>query len=239
MRKQPSELLHYIFDNAHSLPDGKLPSLDILSLRLKISTGKLREQLEVARALGIVDVRPRTGIRLTEYAFAPAVRFSLLYALSLDHGLFDSFSELRNHVEFAFFHEAVGKLTPMDHAHLKALVQQAWDKLEGSTVRIPHAEHRDLHLTLFSRLNNPFVRGLLEAYWDAYEAEGLSVFSDYEYLHEVWQYHDGIVNAIVLGNHEEAYRLLVQHTKLIQRIPKFKSTRSRAAAQHSLPEELS
>jgi DNA-binding FadR family transcriptional regulator len=238
MRKQPSELLHFIFEHAHSLPDGKLPSLDVLSLRLKISTGKLREQLEVARALGIVDVRPRTGIRLTEYAFAPAVRFSLLYALSLDHGLFDSFSELRNHVEFAFFHEAVVKLTADDHRHLRALVQQAWNKLEGDTVRIPHAEHRDLHLTIFSRLNNPFVRGLLEAYWDAYEAEGLSVFSDYDYLHEVWQYHDGIVNAIVEGRNEEAYRLLVQHTRLIQRIPKSKSSRPRTA-RHTLPEELS
>jgi len=239
MRKQPSELLHFIFDHAHSLPDGKLPSLDVLSLRLKISTGKLREQLEVARALGIVDVRPRTGIRLTEYAFAPAVRFSLLYALSLDHGLFDSFSELRNHVEFAFFHEAVVKLTPDDHAHLRALVQQAWNKLEGDTVRIPHAEHRDLHLTIFSRLNNPFVRGLLEAYWDAYEAEGLSVFSDYDYLHEVWQYHDGIVNAVVEGRNDEAFRLLVQHTRLIQRIPKSKSSRPRPAARPNLSEELS
>lgn len=239
MRKQPSELLHFIFDHAHSLPDGKLPSLDVLSLRLKISTGKLREQLEVARALGIVDVRPRTGIRLTEYAFAPAVRFSLLYALSLDHGLFDSFSELRNHVEFAFFHEAVIKLTPDDHAHLRALVQQAWNKLEGDTVRIPHAEHRDLHLTIFSRLNNPFVRGLLEAYWDAYEAEGLSVFSDYDYLHEVWRYHEGIVSAIVEGRHNEAYQLLVQHTRLIQRIPKLKSSRPRSAARPNLSEELS
>ncbi|MCX6019226.1 MAG: FCD domain-containing protein [Chloroflexi bacterium] len=239
MRKQPSELLNFIFDNAHALPDGKLPSLDVLSVQLRISTGKLREQLEVARVLGIVEVRPRTGIRLTEYAFAPAVRFSLLYALSLDHNLFDSFSALRNHVEFAFFHEAVAKLTADDYAHLKMLVQRAWDKLENDTVRIPHAEHRDLHLTIFSRLNNPFVRGLLEAYWDAYEAEGLSVFSDYDYLHEVWQYHDGIVNAIVMGSHDEAYRLLVQHTRLIQRIPKSRSMRPRNSVRSKLPEELS
>lgn len=238
MRKHDSDLLNFIAEHAHTLPDKKLPSLDELSDRLKISTGKLREQLEVARAMGIVEVRPRTGIRLTEYAFGPAVKFSLLYALSLDHTVFDSFSELRNHVEFGFFHEAVAKLTEADCAHLKALVQHAWDKLEGDPIRIPHAEHRDLHLTIFSRLNNPFVRGLLEAYWDAYEAEGLSVFSDYDYLHEVWQYHEGIVTAIINGDQDEAYRLLVQHTKLIQRIPKSKLSRPRSNARPTLPEEL-
>ncbi len=228
MRKHDSDLLNYIAEHGASLVDGKLPPLDKLSDALEISTGKLREQLEVARVLGIVDVKPKTGIRLTEYTFSPAVRCSLLYALSRNHGHFEQFSDLRNHVEFAFFHEAVSKLTEADHKQLSALIAAAWDKLEGVPPRIPHAEHRALHLTIFSRLNNPFVRGILEAYWDAYEAEGLSVYSDYDYLHEVWQYHDGIVKAIIAGDQDEAYRLLVQHTKLIQKIPKSRAIRTRA-----------
>lgn len=227
MRRHDSDLLNFISENAQTLPDGKLPSLEELSTRLKISTGKLREQLEVARSLGIVEVRPRTGIRLTEYAFGPAVKFSLLYALSTDHTLFESFSELRNHVESAFFHEAIERLTADDHLALQTLMQQAWDKLEGDPIRIPHAEHRALHLTIFSRLNNPFVRGILEAYWDAYEAEGLSVFSDLEYLNDVWRYHDGIVKAIIRKDGSEGHKLLVQHSKLIQRIPKSKAARHR------------
>jgi DNA-binding FadR family transcriptional regulator len=205
----------------------RLPSLEELSAELKISTGKLREQLEVARALGIVEVKPRTGIRIAEFSFAPAIRFSLLYALSKDHKLFDAFSELRNHVEFAFFHEAVSLLTSEDRAHLRELIERAWAKLEGQPIRIPHPEHRDLHLTIYRRLNNPFVKGLLEAYWDAYEAEGLSVFSDYDYLHEVWGYHEGIVQAIIAGDVDEAYRLLVQHTKLLQKRPKARTSKSR------------
>jgi DNA-binding FadR family transcriptional regulator len=223
MRKHDSDLLDYIAERSSTFENGKLKPLDQLSSELGISTGKLREQLEVARALGIVEVKPKTGIRLTQYNFAPAVRFSLLYALSQDHTLFEMFSDLRNHVEFGFFHEAVAKLTPEDHAQLRALVQQAWGKLEVQPIRIPHAEHRALHLTIFQRLNNPFVRGLLEAYWDAYEAEGYNVVSDYAYLQEVWQHHEGIVNAIISGDQDEAYRLLVQHTKLIQRIPSIRA----------------
>jgi DNA-binding FadR family transcriptional regulator len=230
MRKHDSDLLDYIAEHGSTLEDGKLPPLDKLSDSLEISTGKLREQLEVARVMGIVDVKPKTGIRLTDYTFSPAVRYSLLYALSRDHGLFDQFSELRNHVEFGFFHEAVSKLTDADLKHLTALISAAWAKLEGTPPRIPHAEHRALHLTIFSQLNNPFVRGILEAYWDAYEAEGLSVFSDYDYQHEVWQYHDGIVKAIVAGDREAAFDLLVRHTKLIQKIPKARALRSRVTA---------
>ena len=225
---QNSDLLNHVIEQGLQVGD-QLDPLDKLSEKLDISTGKLREQLEVARVMGLVDVKPRTGIRVAEFDFAPAVRFSLLYALAQDHKRFDAFSELRNHVEFGFFHEAVSLLTDEDCAHLKMLIERAWAKLEGNPARIPHPEHRDLHLTIYKRLDNPFVRGLLETYWDAYEAEGLSVFADIDYLHEVWTYHEGIVNSIVSGDTDEAYRLLVQHTKLLQKRPKSRLTRNRNA----------
>ncbi len=226
LRGIESDLLEYIIANDLQAGD-RLPPLEELSAELQISIGKLREQLEVARTLGLVEVKPRTGIRVSPFSFLPAVRFSLLYALAQNRKLFDAFSELRNHIEFAFFHEAVSLLTDEDSAHLKSLIEQAFAKLEEHPPRIPHEEHRELHLTIYRRLDNPFVKGLLEAYWDGYEAEGLSVFSDYDYLHEVWTYHEGIVNAIVAGDVDEAYRLLVQHTKLLQKRPKARTLRSR------------
>jgi DNA-binding FadR family transcriptional regulator len=170
----------------------------------------------VARSLGLVEVRPRTGIRLTGDSFLPAVRFSLMYALASHQADFESFGILRSHLEAAFWHEAVAKLTPDDHQHLRVLIQQARAKLVGRPIQIPHAEHRDLHLTIFSRLDNPFVTGLLEAYWDAYEAVGLSLYSDYAYLQEVWDYHTRIVDAIVAGKCDEGHDLLVQHTNLLR-----------------------
>jgi len=217
-RAYESELLDYITSRCLK-PGDQLPPLEKLSDELDVSIGKLREQLEVARVLGLVEVRPRTGIRVMEYDFAPAVRASLMFALACNRHLFEAYSELRNHVEFAFFHEAVALLTPEDHRELRELIARAWQKLEEHPPRIPHPEHRALHLTIFRRLNNPFVKGLLEAYWDAYEAEGLSVFSDYDYLHEVWTYHEGIVEAIIAGEVDKAHQLLIQHTKLLQRRP--------------------
>jgi DNA-binding FadR family transcriptional regulator len=213
--KLDSDLLRYIA--GHTAQAGtSLPSTEKLSAELGVSIGKLREQLEVARTLGLVEVKPKTGIRLTGYSFLPAVRTSLLFALASGHADFEAFSVLRNHLEAAFWHEAVAKLTPDDHQHLRVLIQQARAKLNGHPIQIPQAEHRDLHLSIFSRLDNPFVTGLLEAYWDAYEAVGLSLYSDYAYLQEVWDYHARIVEAIVAGKSAEGHDLLIQHTHLIR-----------------------
>jgi DNA-binding FadR family transcriptional regulator len=77
-----------------------------------------------------------------------------------------------------------------------------------------------LHLLIFSRLENPFVTGILEAYWDAYESVGLNVFTGgYEYLQEVWQYHRDMVNAICDGKYEEGFEALNDHTDLLYKRP--------------------
>src|SRR5437868_10139091 len=89
-----SDLLNYIVSQG-ARPGDRLPSLDVLSEKLKISTGKLREQLEVARALGLVEVRPNRGIRLADYNFLSAIRLSFLFVLSSDRGQLHAFSLMR------------------------------------------------------------------------------------------------------------------------------------------------
>ena len=161
-----SEFMRYLASNAEA--ERGLPPLKDLSEELGISVASLREQLEVARALGLVEVRPRLGIKRRDYSFTPAVRQSLRYALALNDDNFRKFSELRNHLEAAFWFEAVEKLTEEDKLDLLALVKRAMEKLNRASIQVPHEEHRNLHLLIFSRLDNPFVTGILEAYWDAY-----------------------------------------------------------------------
>ncbi len=210
-----SDLLNYIVAKG-SRPGDRLPSLDELSKELKISIGKLREQLEVAQALGLVEVRPNRGITVADYSFLSAIRLSLLYVLAIEPEQFQAFGQLRNGIEAAFWRQAAARLTPADHTELRGLVTSAWAKLNGRPIQIPHAEHRLLHLTMYRHLDNLFVKGLLEAYWEAYEAVGLSVFSDLQYLREVWTYHERIVEAIIAGDLEEGHRLLLQHTTLLR-----------------------
>ncbi|MFQ3534369.1 MAG: FCD domain-containing protein [Aggregatilineales bacterium] len=211
-----SVLLNYIVE--HNLqPGDQLPSLAELSAQLNINVGKLREQLEVARALGLVDVRPRTGIRFRAYDFLPALRLSLLFALALDKSHFIAFTELRNHLEVAFWHEAVERLTDADKAALHELCQRAWQKLNNQPfIQIPHQEHRKFHMGIFAHLDNPFVRGLLEAYWEAYEAVELNTYADLAYWQEAWRYHEKILQHILENNSEAALQAFIEHTQLLR-----------------------
>ena len=214
-----SEFLHYLAQAG--LPAGeRLPPLPEMARKLGVSVGKLREQLEVARALGLVEVRPKTGIRALPFSAFPGLWVSLRYALSSDPAAFGQFEALRHHVEASFFHEAVLLLQPSDLRHLERLVSKAWERLRGEPIQIPHAEHRELHLAIYTRLNNPFVHGILEAYWEAYETAGLNVYSDYAYLHEVWTYHERVVTGIANGNYDNAYSALVEHTGLVRNRPR-------------------
>ncbi|HAJ37523.1 MAG TPA: hypothetical protein DCL15_17790 [Chloroflexi bacterium] len=212
--KIDSEFLCYLLANGHPVGE-RLPSLAELSTETGMSMGKLREQFEVARMLGLVEASPRRGIVRTGYSFLPAVRLSLLTALAINPAHFDAFSGLRAHLETAYWDEAVALLTGEDLAALRALVATAWQKLSEPRIQIPYQEHRELHLTIYRRLDNPFVVGLLEAYWDAYEAVELNTYADYAYLQEVWRYHEQIVEAICRGDSIEGKRLLIEHMQLL------------------------
>jgi DNA-binding FadR family transcriptional regulator len=217
---QPSEFIQYLAEHARENPDDpQLPSLNELSSILGTSVPRLREQLGAAKAMGLVDVRPRTGIKRLPYTFDQAVWSSLSYAIRVDHRQFYNFARLRIQVELAYWHEAVNALRDEDKAGLQRLLDSANAKLGGIPIRIPHAEHRELHLSIYRRLENPFVLGILGAYWDAYEAVGLSVFTDLNYHEQVWTYHQKMVAAICNDEVEAGYRALAEHTDLLALLP--------------------
>lgn len=212
-----SELLKYLVEQQLSVGQ-RLPALTELSQELGVSVGKLREQLEVARHLGFVSVRPHVGTRREQFDFYPAIHTSLIFGLATREATFQQFSDLRQMLETSMWDQAVTQLKESDKEELQRIMARAWLKLEGEAVHIPNGEHRSLHLTIFSRLDNPFVQGLLQAYWDAYEATELTRFADYQYWLDVWNYHQRIVDAIVQGNFDTGRRLLIEHFQLLPRV---------------------
>ncbi len=213
-----SEFLRYLA--THPEAEQGLPSLPELSRELGISVASLREQLEVARALGLVEVRPRIGTRRQQFSFGPALNQILGYALALDPAYFGEFAEVRKHLETAYWDEAVCRLTEADKRELRELVARAQEKLQRTPVQVPHEEHRHLHLLIYRRLDNPFVTGILESYWDAYEAVGLNLYAgSMAYLHEVWEFHARMVECICSGDYAEGRKALMEHADLLAQRP--------------------
>lgn len=194
----------------------RLPTLQEMSAELGVSVGKLREQLEVARGLGLVSVRPRVGMQREAFDFCPVVREGMMFALASGEGSFEQFSQLRQLLEIGFWEAAVVRLTAADIETLQSLVASAWEKLRGEPVHIPTREHRNLHLTIFSRLENPFVHGLLTAYWEAYDAYQITRFTQYDYWVAAWNYHEQIVAAVATGQVEQGKQLLREHFALLR-----------------------
>ena len=239
--EQAYEVLHYLAE-APAESGERLPAIQDLARGLGVSPAKLREQLEVARALGLVEMRPKTGIRRNAFSFRAALRVCLRYALAVDPSSFEQLGELRNQIEVAFWYPAVRLLGAEDKRLLQELVDQAWAKLRGVPTQIPHGEHRRLHLTIYSRLENAFVRGLLESYWDAYEAVGLNVYTDLSYLQMVWTYHETMVRAITSGDFDTGYRVVVEHAGLLQdrvELDRFREAVHRASPSPAVEAERS
>jgi DNA-binding FadR family transcriptional regulator len=225
LTKLDSPFLEYLIET-DAFPGKRLPALSEISNELGISIGKLREQLEVARSLGLVSVRPRLGIQRQPFDFSSSVINGLLFSLAMGEASFEQISELRQVVEAGFWNQAVTLLTPEDKARLQELVNQAWIKLRGDSIHIPNSEHRQLHLTIFKRLDNPFVQGLLAAYWDAYEASELTRFVSYAYWVEVWTYHERIVEALCNNDFGLGRKLLIEHFSLLRPVPEAASVKT-------------
>jgi len=209
-----SEFLNYLASNDRL--DERIPPLTELSQQLGVSIAILREQMEVARALGLVEVKPKTGIHRLPYSFKPAVKHSLAYAIQTNQAYFSMYADLRKHIEEAYWTEAVMLLTRQDIEQLRGYIRRAQEKLSGEPVQIPHVEHREFHLSIYRRLDNLFVMGILETYWELYEAVGLAVYTDYSYLENVWNYHEKMVDAICAGDFSAGFHALADHMELLQ-----------------------
>jgi len=211
---QLSQFLNYLVNNTDAGGE-VLPSLIDISKELGISVSTLREELAVAKSLGLVEVKPRVGITTLPYSFSPAVSKSLTFAVSLNKEMFKLFSDLRNHIEASYWYQAVSSLDATDVEELQNIIQSAIKKLSADPIQIPHAEHRQLHLAIYKQLGNPFVIGILEAYWNIYEAVGLSVYEDHKYLDRVWSYHSQMVDSIAERDFLSGYQALIAHMDLL------------------------
>jgi DNA-binding FadR family transcriptional regulator len=214
-----SVFLKYLAKQACS-GNERLPSLTALSHELGISVASLREQLEIARVLGFVEIRPKTGIKWLPYDFAPSIMLSSAYAIEISSTYFDQYRDLRNHLEAVYFYEAVSLLRKNDIEQMFKIIDSAEAKIGRTPPITPHREHRDWHLLLFSHIENIFLDGILSVYWEIYENQGYAYVSDPVYLRNVWFYHRKITEQLALTNYSDAYQIFLEHKDLIKSSPR-------------------
>lgn len=213
-----NDLLTYLAKSV--VENTSVPSIALLSLELGISTASVREQLEVAKRLGVVEVKPKVGIQLRAFSLTEPLNTALSYGLAVDSTLFDQFADLRKHLESSYWFESVSQLNRADVDHLQGLVTQALSRIQNQPMQVPEKEHREFHLTFFKRLDNPAVISLLEAYWDVYHKAGVTLLMDRDYLVSVWHFHQMMVDALRDREFEKGYQALLTHMDLVKQVRK-------------------
>jgi DNA-binding FadR family transcriptional regulator len=218
MINELSPVLKFIADATRQ--DEPIPSISELSSQLGISTASVREQLEVPKELGFVEVRTRTGIQRHEFCLTRPLTLSMTYGLRVDPGLFQEYASVRRQLEIAYWYEACALLGKSQIEELQTLEERANWKINQSPVVIPTAEHRNFHLAIYRPLNNRVLNSVLETYWDLYEASRIQYYRNHEYLESVWSYHRQMLDAIASKAYEKGYEALVTHFDLIKTFKK-------------------
>lgn len=218
MINELSPVLKFIADATRQ--DEPIPSISELSSQLRISTASVREQLEVPKELGFVEVRTRTGIQKHEFCLTRPLSLSMTYGLRVDPELFQEYASLRQQLEIAYWYEACALLEKSHIAQLRKLEERANWKINQNPVMIPSPEHRNFHLAIYRPLNNRVLNSVLETYWDLYEASRIQYYRNHEYLESVWSYHRQMLDAIASKAYEKGYEALVTHFDLIKTVKK-------------------
>ncbi|NMC28909.1 MAG: FadR family transcriptional regulator [Pelolinea sp.] len=209
-----SKLLNFITQRVKEGRDD-LPPIQELSEKLEMSVPTLREQIEALKILGLLDARPRHGLHIRSIDGSAGMRSTALIATACDRKYFYQYSDLRDRVEQAWFVSAAEKLEQGDVVQLEQYVINAQAKLQGNPIQIPHREHKELHLSIYKRLDNVFVMSILNTYWSLYEAVGMDLYTDLNYQNKVWDYHKEIVESIKENDFQKGLALLNEHMQLL------------------------
>lgn len=214
MKNTNLALLSFLALNAK---EGKsIPSIAQLSEDLGLSTSAVREQLEVARQLELVEVKTKTGIHTSSFSAAPAISLVYRYGLEMQPDLIWDLLSVRQHLELSYWQEAVVNLTKKDIDYLAEIIETAFKKLNNRPVIIPIKEHKEFHLAIYRPLNNSFLNDIMESYWNISLETGIHNLTDKTYLQNVWAYHRKIQQAIATKEFDLGYQALITHFELVR-----------------------
>lgn len=185
-------------------PGGRLPSEHALARRFGISRPMLREAIQTLKAHGVVESRPRTGLRVLP--FSPEAHLdSMIPRIRTEEERAELF-ELRLLLEPGILRLAARRATPADFAALEALLSAPLPRGRAA-VREGLARDVVFHETLWKIAGNRFVwglRGLLVRYFASLETGPLPEAT----LRKANAEHLAIVRALRSGDVERAVRML-------------------------------
>lgn len=192
-------------------PGGRLPTEHTLARRFGVSRPMVREAIQTLRALGVVESRPRIGLRVR--AFDPQAHFDLLIPWIRSAEERVDLYELRRLLEPAILALVIRRASPADLERLDTLLRRP---LPRGRAGIKEGIARDIafHEELWRLSGNRFVwslRGLLlRSFADVERRERLTEAR----VRRTIRLHRAIVRHLKRGHLEAAQQILREHLEV-------------------------
>jgi len=191
---------------------GRLPTEHTLARRFRVSRSMIREAIQALKTLGIVESRPKTGLRVLP--FDPTTHFDqLIPRIRTDEERAELY-ELRCLLEPAILRLAAERVTPEEIDRLERLLAPPLRKGRGA-IRDGLARDVAFHEELWRIAGNRFVlsfRGLLLRYFADLERHPRRHASE-ALMRKTNDQHLAIVRALKAGNVDRAQRELTRNLR--------------------------
>jgi DNA-binding FadR family transcriptional regulator len=157
------ELKRYIIEN-NLRPGAPLPSEGDLAERLGVGRNSVREAVKALEALGIIEVKVGSGLFVRGFSLDPLLN-NLTDLMLADVELLSEIREARRFLEIGMIDHVIDAVDERQLAHLRSILKE-WR--ESASDRGYSAEHdRAFHQAVWDNLNNRFVSGILERFWES------------------------------------------------------------------------
>ena len=191
---------------------GRLPTEHTLARRFRVSRSMVREAIQALKALGIVESRPKTGLRVLP--FDPTTHFDQLSPRIRTDEERAELYELRCLLEPAILRLAAERVTPEEIDRLERLLAPPLPKGRGA-IRDGLARDVAFHEELWRIAGNRFVlsfRGLLLRYFADLERHPRRQASQ-ALMRKTNDQHLAIVRALKAGDVDRAQRELTRNLR--------------------------
>ena len=158
------EIKSYIVVNALQ-PGDPLPPETQLAQQLGISRNSVREAVKSLASLGILEVRPGTGLFVRDFSFDPLLENLAFGLLSRRNELkeLNDVLAVRCHLEYAMAEQAVGVATPEQLKELDRILA----RMRAATDDGQYSAEADraFHQTLWKYVDNIIFSKVLDIFW--------------------------------------------------------------------------
>lgn len=200
------QLRAYILD--HRLQPGDiLPPEQELCKQYGVSRNMLREALKGLSVMGVIKGCPGKGNVIQPFSIADLMSNVLFCAAWNNSAILAQLLDVRKKLELAYMREAYQTLTPADIQNVRAIFDRI--KQKGEKNLYFHADDREFHMTLFSRIDNAALHAIFSCTWDL--DENFQVDKKMRHIGQTVAKHKNIVQALEDRNQEAFEAAMLMH----------------------------